>query len=73
MATYKMTPDCDTCPKNEGYAVKQPLADDVDFGDWFWDLRDSYREGKVCGFNNPDPLLRACYAIIAEADAVLKR
>jgi hypothetical protein len=64
-SVYKMPPPCDMCEKLIGNPVKKPLADDEDFGEWFWSLWDTFHEGRACGFPaDLDPLLRSCYSEI---------
>lgn len=66
-------PPCGVCPKVRDAAAKAPLdpADDLFAQDWFWDLRQWFRECRAVGdFGDPDPLMRAA---AAELDAAERR
>lgn len=66
-------PPCGVCPKVKDAAVKAPLNPDDDLfaQDWFWDLRQWFRECRAVGdFGTPDPLMRAA---AAELDAAERR
>lgn len=61
-------PPCEVCPKLEGVDDKKPLAADDDFGEWFTDLRQFYREGRAMGYGEVDPLMAAVLAEMHDAD-----
>lgn len=58
------TPPCEVCPKNEGVqeSDRKPLPEELDFGDWFTDLHQFYRERRAIGYGSMDPLMAAVMA-----------
>lgn len=64
-------PPCWSCPKwskEVPDGEKHPLDEGADFGPWFYDAMQWYREGRELGFGEVDPNMRAVAAAIGTAE-----